>query len=302
MAVICPGVIVTMTVVNDRMEAMFVCHVLDGPYVTAGFLQGVLSHHLVTVPGFLLVVRVPRVVVGHLVAELVLWGRRVGKEYRWLASRSNLTSRSPSRAPSAFPNLLLSPDVYLVPVSRIRGQREFIPRSNRYMILPYIETPLTKYDLGQPFSDKPRSPVADIYQGAYVTPFPIMPCDALQNKLDSVSLSTQFIVRGGAGGPLGDAIPQHSTIGRRIGWLVTVVEAEGSSCFLGNLRTNTKHCSSLVATGSGTISHYFNLHVVVPSAFILGSGEYHIGEGSTISLVCIIENYRPPWLACQTSR
>ena len=45
-----------------------------------------------------------------------------------------------------------------------------------------------------------------------------------------------------------------------------------------------------VATGAGTISHYFNLHVVVPSAFILGSGEYHIGEGSTISLVCIIEN------------
>uniref|UniRef100_A0A1B6CMM9 Ig-like domain-containing protein n=1 Tax=Clastoptera arizonana TaxID=38151 RepID=A0A1B6CMM9_9HEMI len=45
-----------------------------------------------------------------------------------------------------------------------------------------------------------------------------------------------------------------------------------------------------VGTGRGTISHYFNLHVVVPSAFILGSGEYHIGEGSSISLVCIIEN------------
>ncbi|XP_021939716.1 uncharacterized protein LOC110839609 isoform X1 [Zootermopsis nevadensis] len=49
-----------------------------------------------------------------------------------------------------------------------------------------------------------------------------------------------------------------------------------------------------VATGAGTISHYFNLHVVVPSAFILGSGEYHIGEGSTISLVCIIENSPSP--------
>lgn len=45
-----------------------------------------------------------------------------------------------------------------------------------------------------------------------------------------------------------------------------------------------------VATGAGKISHYFNLHVMVPAAFILGSGEYHIGEGSTISLVCIIEN------------
>lgn len=49
-----------------------------------------------------------------------------------------------------------------------------------------------------------------------------------------------------------------------------------------------------VATGRGTISHYYNLHVVVPSAFILGSGEYHIGEGSTISLVCIIENSPSP--------
>ncbi|XP_049963636.1 zwei Ig domain protein zig-8-like [Schistocerca serialis cubense] len=49
-----------------------------------------------------------------------------------------------------------------------------------------------------------------------------------------------------------------------------------------------------VATGGGTMSHYFNLHVVAPAAFILGSGEYHIGEGSTISLVCIIENSPTP--------
>ncbi|XP_059471353.1 uncharacterized protein LOC132194217 [Neocloeon triangulifer] len=49
-----------------------------------------------------------------------------------------------------------------------------------------------------------------------------------------------------------------------------------------------------VATGAGTMSHYFNLHIVVPEAFILGSGEYHIGEGSTISLVCIIENSPAP--------
>lgn len=45
-----------------------------------------------------------------------------------------------------------------------------------------------------------------------------------------------------------------------------------------------------MATSSGIISHYYNLHVVVPAAFILGNGDYHIGEGSTISLVCIIEN------------
>ncbi|XP_073970396.1 obscurin-like [Rhodnius prolixus] len=45
-----------------------------------------------------------------------------------------------------------------------------------------------------------------------------------------------------------------------------------------------------VATGRGTLSHYFNLIVVVPTAYILGTGEYHIGQGSTINLVCIIEN------------
>ncbi|KAG8314493.1 hypothetical protein J6590_092047 [Homalodisca vitripennis] len=49
-----------------------------------------------------------------------------------------------------------------------------------------------------------------------------------------------------------------------------------------------------VATSSGILSHYYNLHVIVPTAFILGSGEYHIGEGSTISLVCIIENSPSP--------
>lgn len=32
-----------------------------------------------------------------------------------------------------------------------------------------------------------------------------------------------------------------------------------------------------------------NLQVVVPEAFILGSGELHVDMGSTINLVCIIE-------------
>ncbi|XP_063242251.1 hemicentin-2-like [Bacillus rossius redtenbacheri] len=49
-----------------------------------------------------------------------------------------------------------------------------------------------------------------------------------------------------------------------------------------------------VSTGSGTVAHYVHLQVVVPSAFILGSGEYHIGEGSTISLVCVIEHSPSP--------
>lgn len=44
-----------------------------------------------------------------------------------------------------------------------------------------------------------------------------------------------------------------------------------------------------VSTTTGIISHFVNLQVVVPEAFILGSGELHVDMGSTINLVCIIE-------------
>lgn len=44
-----------------------------------------------------------------------------------------------------------------------------------------------------------------------------------------------------------------------------------------------------VSTGNGIMSHFVNLHIVVPEAFILGSGEHHVDTGSTISLVCMIE-------------
>lgn len=44
-----------------------------------------------------------------------------------------------------------------------------------------------------------------------------------------------------------------------------------------------------VSTPTGIISHFVNLQVVVPEAFILGSGELHVDMGSTINLVCIIE-------------
>lgn len=45
-----------------------------------------------------------------------------------------------------------------------------------------------------------------------------------------------------------------------------------------------------VSTGVGTISLHYNLHVVTPSAYIEGNGEHHIGEGSTLNLVCVVEN------------
>lgn len=48
-------------------------------------------------------------------------------------------------------------------------------------------------------------------------------------------------------------------------------------------------CSFQVATSTGAISHFVNLQVVVPEAFILGSGELHVDMGSAINLVCIIE-------------
>lgn len=47
-----------------------------------------------------------------------------------------------------------------------------------------------------------------------------------------------------------------------------------------------------VSTSTGVISHFVNLQVVTPEAFILGSGELHVDMGSAINLVCIIEKVR----------
>lgn len=44
-----------------------------------------------------------------------------------------------------------------------------------------------------------------------------------------------------------------------------------------------------ISTPTGVVSHFVNLQVVVPEAFILGSGELHVDMGSAINLVCIIE-------------
>ncbi|XP_050425321.1 neuronal growth regulator 1-like [Adelges cooleyi] len=49
-----------------------------------------------------------------------------------------------------------------------------------------------------------------------------------------------------------------------------------------------------VGTGTGIMTHYFNLFVSVPTAVIMGSEEYHIGEGSSISLICYVENSPVP--------
>ncbi len=45
-----------------------------------------------------------------------------------------------------------------------------------------------------------------------------------------------------------------------------------------------------ISTGTGIISFLVNLMIAVPEAFILGNGdEYHVEQGSTINLVCVIE-------------
>ncbi|KAF6209579.1 hypothetical protein GE061_015327 [Apolygus lucorum] len=44
-----------------------------------------------------------------------------------------------------------------------------------------------------------------------------------------------------------------------------------------------------VSTGAGIMSHFVNLEIVVPEAFIVGATEYHVVLGGTINLVCVIE-------------
>lgn len=47
-----------------------------------------------------------------------------------------------------------------------------------------------------------------------------------------------------------------------------------------------------VSRNTGILSHFVNLNIVIPEAFILGSDEHHVDVGSIINLVCIIEKVR----------
>ncbi|XP_073971278.1 lachesin-like isoform X2 [Rhodnius prolixus] len=49
-----------------------------------------------------------------------------------------------------------------------------------------------------------------------------------------------------------------------------------------------------VATSAGIMSHFVNLDIVVPEAFIVGATEYHVVLGGTINLVCVIEKSPTP--------
>jgi len=49
-----------------------------------------------------------------------------------------------------------------------------------------------------------------------------------------------------------------------------------------------------VSTETGSLSHYYNLAIIVPRAYILGADEYYAMAGGDISLVCIIEDTLEP--------
>ncbi|KAK4329572.1 hypothetical protein Pmani_000085 [Petrolisthes manimaculis] len=49
-------------------------------------------------------------------------------------------------------------------------------------------------------------------------------------------------------------------------------------------------------TGTGVLSQFVNLHVSTPRAAILGPRELHVQEGNTITLICVIQQGKPPFV------
>lgn len=45
-----------------------------------------------------------------------------------------------------------------------------------------------------------------------------------------------------------------------------------------------------VSTGTGIVTHHYNVSVSIPSTSIFGGSEYHVDKGSAIQLTCIIHN------------
>lgn len=54
LSVMSSGMVIAIAVDDVGVEAILIGKILDGPDVTAGLLQGVLTHNLVTITGFLL--------------------------------------------------------------------------------------------------------------------------------------------------------------------------------------------------------------------------------------------------------
>lgn len=47
-----------------------------------------------------------------------------------------------------------------------------------------------------------------------------------------------------------------------------------------------------MSTEKGLVSHQVQLDVLIPEVFILGQKDLIIDQGTTLSLVCIVENVR----------
>ncbi|XP_071538189.1 uncharacterized protein [Panulirus ornatus] len=80
----------------------------------------------------------------------------------------------------------------------------------------------------------------------------------------------------------------------------TVLHQEGSDdwtlqIMYAHTRDNgTYECQ--MYTGTGVLSQFVNLHVVTPLAAILGPKELHVQEGDTITLICVIQQSKPPFV------
>ena len=85
------------------------------------------------------------------------------------------------------------------------------------------------------------------------------------------------------------------TTGRSLSSLLIRETKEFMFVRCGNLQRISElryNFSFQVSTETGSVSHYYNLGIIVPRAYILGADEYYAQAGGDISLVCIIEDVR----------
>jgi hypothetical protein len=64
--------VVSAAVVDLGVETVFIGMIMDCSDVATWLLQAVLSHNFVTVAGLLLSMRIPSLVIGHTIREIVL--------------------------------------------------------------------------------------------------------------------------------------------------------------------------------------------------------------------------------------
>jgi len=88
--------------------------------------------------------------------------------------------------------------------------------------------------------------------------------------------------------------PQIITASRKFHDVPSFVSTRASEEFHSRMRSVSSSISFVfqVSRSTGILSHFVNLNIVIPEAFILGSDEHHVDVGSIINLVCIIEKVR----------